>query len=84
MTGFGVFLLASGLPCLGLGIYFRNHPDRQESGGGDAKKAKKGGKKKGKGEGSGRKQVPEGGSLILGGAVCALAGVGLIVAGYLQ
>jgi hypothetical protein len=85
MNMLGFFFVACGIPCAGLGFYFRKQPPPDTGGSKkqkkkDKKKKKKGGgSKKLKAESQTKAQAKEGGSLIWGGVGITVVGIGLIV-----
>ena len=82
MTALGFLLLASGVPCAALGVVLNKQPE-QKKGGKKQKKGKKG-KKSQKNKQQEAPKKGQHGSLIYGGILIAIVGVGLIIADQLK
>lgn len=82
LTALGFLLLACGVPCTALGVVLNKQPE-QKKGSKKQKKNKKG-KKSQKNKQQDAPKQGQHGSLIYGGVVFALIGIGLIVADQLK
>lgn len=89
LVGSGYFLLALGLLCAGLGLYFRQQGGEARPAAQTPKKGK--GKKKGQKsrknkqqDSASAKDQVEGGSLIWGGLGFALIGIGMVLFGFFR
>lgn len=82
MTALGFLLLACGVPCTALGVVLNKQPAEKKKGSKKSKGQK--GKKSQKNQQQDAPKQGEHGSLIYGGIVIALIGVGLMVADQLK